>query len=534
MIGLAVGSGGLEDGRARHALGELLTMAGFPRSADRAAVSLYYGRGGRRPTGGRVIIPHDPPHVPRDLSPETWRDGGADVPVLFLCPTPEGEVLESTVEGHPLVVRAGSDVYLGCDLARGVDYYINGRGEVGWPRDADDRPSLAGAPGWRRNSLAVAVVSRYARLLTRALAAAAEAAEVPLLRFRPWPGGAPFALALSHDVDRLAAPRRREMLRALLRSARGGARAGYSLWAVIRGAVPFKSLPALMAAEEVAGGVSTFFVGSVRRGPMDYDYNLDAVTPLAQEIAAAGREVALHSSYYSAQNKDALAFERWSLAAQTEAEIVGVRGHYLRLAGNGAWAALEEAGFEYDASFGFPAGAGFRGGAAHPYRPYNGADDRPYNFVLIPMAIMDGTLYQYLRLDREGAYAYAQKVLDEAAAVGGVASLNWHYRAFKGGAFPAWGVSFGRLVRYALAAGARPMTHRAIADRYRLNAVLIATPAGRRGYNVEAPSEDADIVWEPLPGWRLADGEGVRLLGNGTFTLAAGMRRARVNLARIT
>jgi hypothetical protein len=364
------------------------------------------------------------------------------------------------------------------------------------------------------------------------LAAAAESAEVPLLRFRPWPGGAPFVLALSHDVDRLTAPGRREMLRSLLRAGRGGARAGYTLWGVARGAVAFKSLPALMAAEEAAGGISTVFVGAVPRGPMDYAYDLDAVTPIAREVAAAGREVALHSSYYSVQDADALAYERRALANRMEGDVAGVRGHYLRLAGNGAWAALESAGFAYDASFGFPAAVGYRGGAAHPYRPYHGDDDRPYNFVLVPLAVMDGTLYQYMRLDREAAFTHARRIVDEAAAVGGVVSLNWHYRAFKGGAFPSWGVVFSRLVRYAAAAGALPMTHRAIAERYRFNAAIAATPAGRNGYNLDVPPGGADVVWDVLPGWRLAGGEGFQAAAEGTFTLAAGLPHARVKLER--
>ncbi len=360
MIGVAVGACGLGEARARHALGELAIMAGLPRAEGPPGVTAWYGRGAPA-DGPTIIIPHDAAHVAREVAPDVWNDGGVEVPVLFETPAPKGEVLARTAGGHPLLVRIGQAVHFGFDVAQAADYYLNGRGEVGWPRDADGRPVLAEAPGWRPETATVAVVNRYATLFARAAAAAAAVANIPVIRFKYWPEGARFALALSHDVDRLFAPTRREMVRSSLRARRGHVAARYTLRDILRGRVSYRPLPALFRAEEAAGGVSTFFIGARRRGEMDYDYDAEGAGALLREVAARGREVALHASYYSAADAAALAEERDALARHVGCEVRGVRGHYLRLAGEPGWAAAQGAGFAYDASFGFPAAPGWRG-----------------------------------------------------------------------------------------------------------------------------------------------------------------------------
>jgi len=530
VIGFDVGPCELGAARARHALAEVAVMAGVPAARDDVGLRVAYGA--RTRDDAAVVIPHETAHVPRDVEPDGWGADGGDVPLLFAAGVPEGDVVAASREGHPLLVRAGRQVYLGFDLVRAADYYLNAGGEVGWPRDAAERPLLAGAPAWRRKTVGVAVVNRYAALFARALALAADAADVPLLRFKYWPGGAPFALALSHDVDRLRAPGRRETLRAMLRGGRRGPRAGYTLSHLLAGAVTFKPWPAIRAAEEAAGGVSTFFIGAVRRGPNDYTYDLAEAAPVVAEVAAAGREVALHASYYAA-DAAALRQERDALAAVIGADVAGVRGHYLRLAGEPGWSAVGGAAFGYDASFGFAGDAGWRGGAALPYRPFAAADDRPYGFTLVPLAVMDGTLFQHRGLDAGAAFALARGIVDQAAAVGGVATLNWHYRAFPGGAFPAWGETFRRLVEHAVAAGGLPLTHAAVAARYRLNAALaVRRGAGAYAYElISPPPAPGDVVWEVPPGWRVAEGD-VRTVTPRSFVAPGGGRTVKVSFAR--
>jgi hypothetical protein len=532
VIGVDVGDCRLGAARARHVLAELALMAGLPRAAGPPAATLAYGRL-ELPPGPKVVIPAEAEHVAREVPPDVWRDGDVDVPILYRASMPKGEVLARTAGGDPLLVRAGESVHLGFDVAAAADYHLNGRGEVGWPRDRYDRPALAGAPPWRREAVGVAAVNRYAKLLSLAVEAACDAAAVPMLRFRYWPDGAPFAAALSHDVDRLRAPKRREMLRACLRISKGGARTRYKFADVLRGPFTFDPLPAIWEAEEGAGGASTFFLGASRSGPMDYAYGLEEATPLIRELAARGREVGLHSSFYTNADGRALAEERALLARAAGGEVAGVRGHYLRLGGEAGWQAVEGAGFEYDASFGFAEEVGWRGGAALPYRPFDGAAERAYGFVEIPPAVMDGALFQYKRLGGEEASAAALRVVDEAAACGGACSLIWHYRAFRGGAFPAWGDVFARAVSYILEAGGRALTHREIASRYRLNAAIAARGPSKDGtVEITLPAGcPGDVVFDVPPGWKVAGGD-VLALTSRSFKVPAGVRAVEVTFAR--
>lgn len=532
MIGLDVGDCRLGAARARHVLAEVALMAGLPRADGPPAASLAYGRLEPRP-GPRVVITAEAEHVAREVPPDVWRDDGVDVPILYRASTPKGEVLARTAGGDPLLVGAGEAVHLGFDVAAAADYYLNGRGEVGWPRDRCDRPALAGAPPWRREAVGVAVVNRYAKLLSLAVEAACEAAAVPVPRFRYWPDGAPFAAALSHDVDRLRAPKRREMLRACFRISKGGARARYKFADVLRGPFTFDPLPAIWEAEEGAGGASTFFLGASRRGPMDYAYGLEEATPLIRELAARGREVGLHSSFYTNADGGALAEEKDFLARAAGGEVAGVRGHYLRLGGEAGWGAVAAAGFDYDASFGLAGEVGWRGGAALPYRPFDAEADEAYDFVEIPPAVMDGTLFQYKRLGPKQALAATLRLVAEAAACGGLCSLIWHYRAFRGGAFPAWGGVFARAVSYILEAGGHALTHREIAARYRLNAGIAARGPSKDG-TVEItlpPGAPGDVVFDVPAGWKVAGGD-VLALTSRSFKVPPGVRAVKVIFAR--
>ena len=532
MIGVHVGECGLGAARARHVLAELALMAGLPRAEGPPAVTLAHGRG-EVPPGPRVVVPCEAEHVSRETPPDAWRDGDVEVPILYGSSAPKGEVIARALSGEPLLVREGEAVHVGFDVVAAADYYLNGRGEVGWPRDRYGRPDLGGAPPWRRESVAVAAVNRYARLLARAAEAACETAGTPLLRFRYWPDGAPFAAALSHDVDRLRGPARREVLRSWLRPFGGGARARYKLRDFVRGSAPLEPLPAVREAEEAAGGASTFFVGSVRRGPMDFAYDLGDVAGLIGEITAAGREVGLHGSYYAEADGAALREERELLTGAAGREVAGVRGHYLRLGGDEGWRAVEAAAFAYDASFGFANEVGWRAGAAFPYRPFDGDAERPYDFVEIPPAVMDGTLFQYKRLRSKQARAATLRLVGEAAACGGLCSLIWHYRAFRGGTFPEWGAVFADVVAHILEAGGRALTHRDVAARYRLNAAVAARGPGPDGtIEILLPAgAPGDVVFEVGEGWKLARGD-VRALSPRTFAVPAGVRAAAVTFAR--
>ena len=53
------------------------------------------------------------------------------------------------------------------------------------------------------------------------------------------------------------------------------------------------------------------------------------------------------------------------------------------------FANIEKAGLQYDSSWGWADQLGFRNGAAFAFPPYNFTREEPYNFLSIPLVIMD-------------------------------------------------------------------------------------------------------------------------------------------------
>jgi hypothetical protein len=267
-------------------------------------------------------------------------------------------------------------------------------------------------------------------------------------------GEATFAVALTHDVDvpwrwtrigiRGAAARAKRHALAgrvgpALREARGLARVpGHKL----RGSDPNWRFAEIVAEERDHGSRSTFFVmaGHGHRADGAAPESYERLRPkLVETLADAGAEVGLHGSYLAAEDLERLARER-ALLAQLDGPLVGHRYHYLRVDPHRNLAPLEQIGFRYDTSLGFPDALGFRAGIAHPYRVWDLERDRPSDLVEVPLAVMDATLaeerYEGLRADAARPRVLA--LLDWAAEHGGGFSILWHPERFDAPSARGW------------------------------------------------------------------------------------------------
>ncbi len=87
---------------------------------------------------------------------------------------------------------------------------------------------------------------------------------------------------------------------------------------------------------------------------------------------------------------------------------------------------LYSAGILEDYSMGYPDEPGFRAGIARPYYFYDVFEDRQLNLKIFPFQIMDGTLYNYKKLDTAGAEEVILKLINETKKVGGLFVSIWH------------------------------------------------------------------------------------------------------------
>jgi peptidoglycan/xylan/chitin deacetylase (PgdA/CDA1 family) len=171
---------------------------------------------------------------------------------------------------------------------------------------------------------------------------------------------------------------------------------------------------------------STFFLLATRKGADEHNYQIRELRSEVEEIVAKGWEVALHGSRAAHNNFNELELEVRHFEDSTGQKLSGYRNHGLHFKTPETWRYLEQVGMLYDASIGYPDMVGFRNGMCHPYYPYDLDKERFINVMEIPLVIMEGTLFDYMRLDYETAFRLTKRLIDLVSENRGVITILWH------------------------------------------------------------------------------------------------------------
>jgi hypothetical protein len=329
------------------------------------------------------------------------------------------------------------------------------------------------------------IVDRFAARLRARLEAWCATRGATLERVPRWKDGAPFAVALSHDVDdvKLRSLGQAMRLLALTRSPRDYAFRG-GLAAAARalhmgGPDPYAQFERWAAEESKRGFASTFYVFSRPKRAHAYDalYALDDRLPFENErptvaamfrtLAGRGFEIGLHGSYRSWRDETALGGERAALARATGCAVTGIRQHFLRIDVAKTWDAQERSGFETDATLGYNEAPGFRAGIAAPFHPWNPREDCGRFLLEVPLTLMDGALFRGLALDAASAKQRTLAHLEAVEQVGGMAGLLWHPNAAAEALFPGWWDCFVAALDHLAARGAWVTSVSEIAEWWR-------------------------------------------------------------------
>ena len=205
-----------------------------------------------------------------------------------------------------------------------------------------------------------------------------------------YPGGARFAVALTHDIDtpwrwtrracsaRPPAPRAAALRREPREAAREAAALALAPVHRLRGTDPNWSFAAMARIERARGFASTSFVLAGHHDPHDgaapeaYAARRAAVVGT---LLAQGDEVGLHASYTAGEHPEpASPGERQALDALAGVPVQGSRFHYLRLRWHQAMRELDALGLDYDSSLGY---AERVGPARRPLLPVPSLGRRP-------------------------------------------------------------------------------------------------------------------------------------------------------------
>lgn len=274
-----------------------------------------------------------------------------------------------------------------------------------------------------------------------------------------WREGAPFAVALTHDVDDVSLHSLAAAWR-LVRQARGprsyAARAGVvrlfgALARLGQGSDPYWSFERWANEEERRGFRSTYYFfppSPSRRHEYDATYTLTDrlrfdgaptdVAGLMRTLAGRGHEIGLHGSYLSHRDGVELARQKRQLETATGQAVTGTRQHFLRFDPRVTWAAQEHAGFDYDATLGYNEAIGFRAGIAAPFHPFDPDTGTARRLLELPLTLMDGTLFRTFALSAAQAAERVRAHLDEVERAGGLGVLLWHPNAAAEQHFPGW------------------------------------------------------------------------------------------------
>jgi len=251
-----------------------------------------------------------------------------------------------------------------------------------------------------------------------------------------WPQNCTFALALSHDVDRLRTWTYSKAKRVLKESGgnkefdrllKKSVEVFYSISLKNNWSGNFAYITQL---EKRYRANSTFFFASKRRSLQDPKYKLGwkRIRSGFGKIIQNNSQIGLHGTFLSFKNGDFLNEEKTILEKSINTNIKGFRQHYLRFDIQGTFDAIAHARFKYDSTLGFSDDLGYRCGTSLPYFPFNPREKNAYSFLEIPLILMDTVLFleSKLNLSSVKAWEFVEKHLKLAHESGFCLTINWH------------------------------------------------------------------------------------------------------------
>lgn len=242
-----------------------------------------------------------------------------------------------------------------------------------------------------------------------------------------YPEDQPFAICLTHDVDTVYKPisiKGYELIKALKDGDLSSA--GRTIPQLRSKKLPSWNFHEIAALEESYGARSSFYFLALEKGDREYAYSIE---DLEQEICMLrdrGWEVGLHGGCRAYRDPEQLHAEKRSLEKLLNRKVAGYRNHYLRFRVPGTWELLESAGFLYDTTLGYPDCTGFRNGMCHPFRPFDLNTGGEMKILEIPLAAMDRTLLQNMRLSPKQAWEEMERLFTAAERYHGVITVLWH------------------------------------------------------------------------------------------------------------
>ena len=237
-----------------------------------------------------------------------------------------------------------------------------------------------------------------------------------------------FTTCLTHDIDEVDSAWKHRIRIQLEK--KNFIKAGvYFINHLIKQFFPWRNLEEIMTLETEKNVKSTFFlltknnkIDEIKNA--DYKLTSNYIKKQLLNMTNKGFEIGVHGSYKTHLKTNNLAQDM----AQLQKEISGNRFHFLQWDMTKSPQVIEENKLNYDTSLGFQEQIGFRNGICNPFYLYNFETEKAYEFLEIPLVLMDCTLAykDYMNLTPNGSIESLNSISKEVKKFGGVLTLNWH------------------------------------------------------------------------------------------------------------
>lgn len=272
-------------------------------------------------------------------------------------------------------------------------------------------------------------------------------------------------VVLTHDVDNIS---RRNLYiygRKVINALKHPAKAPAYLHSLLGPKDAYRDIAEFQELESSYGYRSTFYFLIGQSGRFGARYTIDEAARYIRDLDANGWEVGQHLNYYNYNDIAGIKADKASIEDVLGHELIGCRAHYLRFDVDDSFRILADAGFKYDTTLGFPDDMGFRSGVAYPYIPYRlrGAG-KP--LVELPLAIMEGSLFEGLGLTPDQALRQVIETLERYREQNAVIVLLWHPGTLNNIDYPGWGGVYRDILKYLHANQIKVQTAQEIAEEY--------------------------------------------------------------------
>lgn len=277
-----------------------------------------------------------------------------------------------------------------------------------------------------------------------------------------WPGGEPFALCLTHDVDRIHKYAYHYFFYCLSWGMRGLARQFRTLRERWKGREPYWNFERIISLEERLGVRSTFlFLNESARGLRPiywgrYPIQHTEIKRIIRDLDAGGWEIGLHGSLNSSSNIDLLSNEKRILEDIVGKKVRSTRQHCLKILTGKTFELQEKIGLEVDSTIGYSNRLWNPEDGVFPYFPQGSG------VLELPISVMDT-----VELEKAETRTEIWSLFDSICNAGGLMVLDWHQCKFNPEENPHHVELYESLLQEALSRGAWVATMGEVANHWK-------------------------------------------------------------------